>query len=342
MTQQINTESIIIDILNGLQQVITEQERLNVAKMVLYMHLSKIQMFEEETSLSVDRDNTSEWVRSYLVSMAVRGCTRASVEAYRHEYKVFFPWINKDIKLITTNDIRGYLAYCKISRKNKDITINAKIRMLRGLFLWLYEEEYIEKNPMMKIKENKVEHRVKEVFKDEEVTILKDVCMKKHIRDIAIVNFLHSTGVRVSEMVGLDIRDIDIAGRECIVYGKGRKERRVYFNGETAVHLKEYLESRTDENPALFVQLKKPHNRISDDGVRYMLNTTVKLDKRLSGVHNNPHKWRRQFVTDLLEKDVPLQLVADLAGHENMNTTKENYANYSKSKAKEVHKKYVA
>lgn len=341
MAQQINVESVVLNIMTGLQPLIDELERLNEAKMVLYMYLSKIQLFTEETALSVDVDNTYEWVRLYLASMTVRGCTPTTVEAYNQEYKLFFGMVNKRLQTITTNDIRGYLAHCKINRGNKDITINNKIRLLRGLFVWLTEEEYIEKNPMLKIKENKVEHRVKEIFKDEEVTIIKDVSMKKAIRDVAIVDFLHTAGTRISEMVSLNRDDVDLRERECIVYGKGRKERPVYFSGEAAVHLREYLDSRDDNNQALFVHLRKPHNRLSDDGVRAMLKSLTRLDYRLDGVLNNPHKWRRQFVTELLEKDVPLQIVADLAGHENMNTTKENYANYSKNKAKEVHKKYI-
>lgn len=342
MAEQLNTDSIILNILNGLSGIINEQDRLNEAKMVLYMYLSQVQMYNEETALSTAVDNTSEWVRLYCVTMQIKGCTAASVEAYKQEYRQFFSTVNKSVRDIGTNDIRGYLAHCKLNRGNKDVTINNKIRILRGLFNWLMEEEFIDKNPILKIHENKVEHLVKGVFGDEEVAIIKDVAMRKSIRDAAIVDFLHSAGVRISEMVALNRDDVDIRERECIVYGKGRKEREVYFGGEAAVHLKEYLASRTDSNPALFVSAKKPYNRMSDDGVRAMLKSLAGLDERLKGVQINPHKWRRQFVTDLLEKDVPLTLVADLAGHKSINTTKDNYANYSKHKAKDAHKKYIA
>lgn len=342
MAEQVNLDEVVTNIMYGLTNVIAEQTRLNDAKAVLYMALHNMQIYREETGLSTQVDNTSEWVRLFLASMLVRGCTEKTVETYKQEYKQFFSVLNKSLNEITTGDIRGYLAHCKLVRHNTDQTINNKTRMLRGLFKWLTEEEYITKNPMLKIKDNKVEHRVKEVFTDEQITIVKDVAKEHSLRDIAIVDFLHRTGVRISEMMALNRDDIDMHGRQCVVYGKGRKERQVYFNGETAVHLKEYLESRTDDNPALFVGSRAPHNRFTDDGVRAMLKSLSEMDKRINGIAINPHKWRRQFVTELLEKDVPLTLVADLVGHNNLNTTKDNYGNYSRSKAKEAHRKYVS
>lgn len=186
-----------------------------------------------------------------------------------------------------------------------------------------------------------MEHRVKDVFDDEQIVLIKDAAMRHSLRSIAIVDFLHRTGVRISEMVGLNRNDIDFNGRQCIVYGKGRKERPVYFSGDAAVHLREYLDSRTDSNPALFVGSRQPYNRLTNDAVRSILRTICHRDKRLEEVVANPHKWRRQFVTELLEKDVPLTLVADMVGHKNLNTTKDNYGNYSKNKAREAHRKYV-
>lgn len=341
MTEQIRVDEIVTSIMFGLTNVIEEQERLNEAKAVLYMALSCVQIYKEETALSTMVDSSAEWVRLYLASMVVRGCTELTVDAYAREYQMFFMTVNKPVTEITTGDIRGYLAHCKLVRKNKDTTVNNKTRMLRGLFTWLTEEEYIAKNPMMRIKDSKVEHRVKEVFEDEQIVLIKDAAMRHSIRSIAIVDFLHRTGVRISEMVALNRSDIDFVGRQCIVYGKGRKERPVYFSGDAAVHLKEYLESRMDDNPALFVGSRKPYNRLTDDAVRSILRSLCNKDKRLEAVAVNPHKWRRQFVTELLEKDVPLTLVADMVGHKNLNTTKDNYGNYSKSKAREAHRKYV-
>lgn len=343
MTEQINMDNLILNIMYGLQDVIGEQERLNQAKMVLYMHLSGLQILRgEETALSTELDNTGEWVRLYLVTMSLKGCTTKSIQAYQQEYKMFFGYVNKSVADITVNDIRQYLAYCKLTRHNNDVTINNKIRYLNGLFSWLLEEEYISKNPMIKIKSNRVERKVKEVFTDEQVTLIRDAAMRKSIRDLAIVDFLHTTGARISEVVALNRDMIDFKDRECIVYGKGRKERPVYFSGDAAVHLKDYLDSRTDDNLALFVGLRRPFKRLTDDGVRAMLKSLCEGDKRLEGVAANPHKWRRQFVTELLERDVPLQLVADLVGHTSVDTTKQSYANYSKNKAREAHRKYIA
>ena len=302
MTEQVRLDEVVTSIMYGLAQVITEeakteQERMNEAKAVLYMTLSHIQMYAEETALSTQLDNSAEWVRLYLV----RGCTEKTVETYTQEYKTFFGTVNKAIPDITTRDIRGYLAHCKLVRHNKDTTINNKTRMLRGLFEWLTEEEYIDRNPMLRIKDNKVDHRVKEVFSDEQVTIYKDLAKQHGKRSIAIVDFLHRTGVRISEMVALNRSDIDFQDRQCIVYGKGRKERPVYFSGDAAVHLREYLESRADDNPALFVGSRKPYGRLTDDAVRSILRDIRDMDDRLTGIAINPHKWRRQFVTELLE-----------------------------------------
>lgn len=341
MTEQIRVDEIITNIMYQLQGVIQEQERLNQAKMILYMALNNVQIYREETALSTSLDNTEEWVKLYLATMVIRGCTEHSVEAYRQEYKQFFSYIRKSAAEVTPGDIRGYLAYYKLARNNKDSTINNKTRVLRGLFVWLTEEEYIDKNPMMRIKDSKVEHKVKETFSDEQVTMIKDAAKRHGIRSIAIVDFLHRTGVRISEMITLDREDVDFYGRQCIVYGKGRKERPVYFSGDAAVHLKEYLDSRKDDSPALFVSDRKPYKRLTACGVRNILVSIREMDPRLRGVAINPHKWRRQFVTELLEKDVPLTLVADLVGHANLNTTKDNYGNYNRNKAKEAHRKFV-
>lgn len=289
MAEQVRVDEVVTNIMYGLAQVIaeaqkTEQERMNEAKAVLYMTLSHMQMYVEETALSTNVDCSAEWVRLYLATMVIRGCTEMTVESYRQEYTTFFHAIKKAIPDITTGDIRGYLAHCKLVRHNKDVTINNKTRMLRGLFTWLTEEDYIDRNPMLRIKDNKVEHRVKEVFSDEHITIIKDAAVRHGPRSIAIVDF----------------------------------------------------------HPALFVGLRKPFNRLSDDAVRLILREVRDMDDRLAGIAINPHKWRRQFVTELLEKDVPLTLVADLAGHKNLNTTKDNYGNYNRNKAREAHRKYVS
>lgn len=341
MAEQVRLDEVITTIMYGMTAIVEEQERLNQIKALLYMNLSQFRMFKEETAVSTQVDVSEHAVNQFLACMTVRGCTEKTVFAYRQEYKVFFGLVNKSIKDITTNDIRGYLAHCKIVRKNSDVTINNRITMLRSLFTWLTEEEYVEKNPMLRIKENKVERKVKAVFTDEQVTVIRDLALRQNARDIAIIDFLYRTGVRISELVMLNRDDVDFFGRQCVVFGKGRKERPVYFNGEAAVHLKEYLESRTDENPALFVSLRRPYKRLTAAGIQYMLRSLSDLDPRLKGVQINPHKWRRQFVTEMLEKDVPITLVADLVGHSSINTTKSNYANYSKVKAREAHRKYV-
>lgn len=167
MAEQIRVDEVITNIMYGVTAIIEGHERLNQVRAVLYMTLANTQIYREETGLTTQLDSSVEWVRLYLASMAVRGCTAATVESYRQEYRMFFGMVPKPIPEITTGDIRGYLAHCKLVRGNSDTTVNNKTRVLRGLFRWLSEEEYINKNPMTRIKDNKVEHRVKDTFEDE-------------------------------------------------------------------------------------------------------------------------------------------------------------------------------
>ena len=263
--EKVNIDEVIIRVLYTMQATINQQQ-LDTLKSTLYMNFGKYQVFEEETALTTVMDDNHHLINLFLATLKVEGRMDSTIGAYTTEYKTFFSVIDKNLRDVTTNDIRMFLAHCKTVRKNGDVTLNNRIRNLRSLFKWLTAEDYIEKDPRRKIKTKKTERLIKEVISDEHAEIIRCSCDRE--RDIAIIDLLNSTGMRVGELILLNRDDIDFARGECVVYGKGRKERVVYINGRAKVHLKNYLDSRTDDNEALFVSCRKPHGRLSDAGIR--------------------------------------------------------------------------
>lgn len=176
---------------------------------------------------------------------------------------------------------------------------------------------------------------VKETFTDEDIERLCDNCT--NLRDRAIIEILLSTGVRVGELIRLDIDDINFNEKECIVLGKGDAERIVYFNARCKIHLQQYLDSRTDSNPALFVSLRKPHYRLGINGVEFMLK---KLGEKTSVNNVHPHKFRRTLATKAIDKGMPIEQVQKLLGHTKIDTTLQ-YAMVDEANVKLAHKKYI-
>lgn len=335
--EQVKMDEVIIKVLYAMQTVI-DQQQLDTLKATLYMNFGKYQMFEEETALTTVMDDNHHLINLFLATLKVEGRMDSTIGAYTTEYKTFFSVIDKNLRDITTNDIRMYLAHCKTVRKNGDVTLNNKIRDLRSLFKWLTAEDYIEKDPMRKIKTIKTEQLIKEVISDEHAEIIRCSCDRE--RDTAIIDLLSSTGMRVSELVNLNISDIDMNNRECVVYGKGRKERIVYFDGRAKVHLKRYLDSRTDSNDALIVSCRKPHGRLSDTGIRDIVNK-VKANTQINNLHIHPHKFRRTLATNMINKGAPAEHVQKVLGHASINTTLNCYAIMSNAVVKEAHRRYA-
>lgn len=243
--------------------------------------------------------------------------------------------LNKNFRDITANDIRMYLAYCKYSRKNSDITLNNRIHNLMTFFKWLMEEDYIDKNPMAKIKTIKTDKTVKDVLSDEQAEIIRCECKRE--RDIAIFDLLLSSGMRVSELVQLNRSDIDFINGQVVVYGKGRKERPVYINGKAKVHLLRYLEQRKDSNPALFVSGRQPYNRLTAAGVRALLKDLCKNNN----IHLYPHKLRRTMATNMIERGAPAEYVQKILGHASVQTTLQCYVSLSNRSIREAYRKYA-
>ena len=244
--------------------------------------------------------------------------------------------IDISVRRITTEEIRKYLAdYQQINGCSK-VTVDNVRRNISSFFTWLEEEDYILKSPMRRIHKIKTKQQVKEIISDEAIEQLRDSCLCP--RDLAIIDLLYSTGIRVGELVNLNISDIKFEARECVVFGKGDKERRVYFDAKAKIHLKEYLESRTDDDPALFVTLDAPHTRLKISGVEIRLR---ELGRSLSLSRIHPHKFRRTMATRAIDKGMPIEQVQKILGHSQIDTTMQ-YAIVNQNNVKTSHQKYIA
>ena len=246
-----------------------------------------------------------------------------------------FQKITKTIKHIDTNDLREYLSNYQNKGNAGKVTIDNIRRILSSFFSWLEEENYILKSPVRRIKKVKTGQLIKETYSDESLELLRD--FSGNIRDLAMIDLLSSTGMRVGELVKLNISDIDFANRECIVLGKGDKERKVYFDARTKIHLTRYLESRKDNNEALFVSLLKPYSRLKISGVEIRLR---ELGRKLDIPKVHPHKFRRTLATRAIDKGMPIEQVQKLLGHTKIDTTLQ-YAMVNQNNVKISHRKYI-
>ena len=272
----------------------------------------------------------------FLSAKQVEGCSERSVSYYSSTLDNLIKSLVKPFNQIETEDLRVYLSeYQKKNNASKQTIDNIR-RILSSFFTWLEDEDYILKSPVRRIHKIKTMKQVKETYSDEALERLRDNC--KTIRDLALIDMLASTGMRVGELVKLNRVDVDFVNRECVVLGKGSKERVVYFDARTKLHLQNYLNSRTDDNEALFVSLLEPHNRLEIAGVEIMLR---KLGRSLEINKVHPHKFRRTLATRAIDKGMPIEQVQKLLGHQKIDTTME-YAIVDKQNVKNSHKKYLS
>lgn len=303
---------------------------------VLTHCLWNVQIVEEENALpKTEEKSNEELLNMFIAAKKVEGCSDKTLRYYKASILKMFSLLVKEVVHITTDDLRKYLAdYQNINHCSKANIDNIR-RILSSFFAWLEDENYILKSPVRRIHKIKTNKPVKETYTDEALEILRDNC--NCLRDLAIIDLLASTGMRVGELVRLNINDIDFENRECIVFGKGSKERPVYFDARTKIHLKNYIESRTDKNPALFVSLLKPYKRLEISGVEIRLR---KLGRRLQINKVHPHKFRRTLATKAIDKGMPIEQVQRLLGHAKIDTTME-YAMVNQHNVKLSHKKYI-
>ena len=281
-----------------------------------------------------ENDN-QELVEKFISAKRVEGCSEKTLKYYLATIEAMNSSLEKDVRIIQTEDLRKYLTDYQIQNGSSKVTIDNIRRILSSFFSWLEDEDYIIKSPVRRIHKVKTVSNIKETYTDEELELMRDNC--EELRDLAIVDMLASTGMRIGEMVLLNRDDLNFNERECIVLGKGSKERIVYFDARAKLHLQEYLSSREDDNPALFVTLRVPYKRIQIGGIESRLRELGKSLK-ISRVH--PHKFRRTLATMAIDKGMPIEQLQRLLGHQRIDTTLQ-YAMVKQSNVKIAHKKYI-
>lgn len=312
-------------------------------EMAEYLSISQMKKLQEviirnfaENEAKKKEITNEEYLKMFLDAKRIEGCSERTIRYYRTTVEHLISQMETGVRKITTEEIREYLSNYQKRNNCSNATIDNVRRNISSFFSWLEEEDYILKSPMKRIHKIKTKTVVKNTISDEGIEKLRDNCKEK--RDLAIIDLLYSTGIRVGELVNLNIDDIDLEGRECVVYGKGDKERKVYFDAKAKIHLKEYIDARTDHNEALFVTLDAPYDRLKISGVEIRLR---KLGRDLELDRIYPHKFRRTMATRAIDKGMPIEQVQKILGHSQIDTTMQ-YAMVNQNNVKTSHQKYMA
>ena len=296
--------------------------------------LNNIRLIEDEKNNITPKTN-NEALHLFISSKRIEGCSEKSMKYYSNTLIKMFKMINKVYFIISTEDIRVFLSNYSENQNISKVTIDNVRRVISSFFTWLEVENYIVKSPARRIHKVKITKTIKEVYSDETIELIKQNTANK--RDLAIVDLLISTGIRVGELVKINVLDIDFENRECIVLGKGNKQRKVYFDAKTKIHIKQYLKTRNDDNEALFVSLMKPFKRLEISDVEILLR---KIGKKIGVEKVHPHKFRRTLATKAIDKGMPIEQVQHLLGHSKIDTTLE-YAIVDDNNVKLSHKKFL-
>lgn len=321
-----------------MQQMLPYLDNAQVEKLKDTLHycMHDVEIVTDSSKLPKPVETNEGLLSKFLAAKRVEGCSVKTLNYYQSVLLKLFSMVPVSVLHMKTEHIRSYLsAYADRTKCSKSNLDNIR-RILSSFFTWLEEESYILKNPVRRIHKIKVDKTVKETYSDESMERMRDEC--HCLRDLAIIDLLASSGMRVGELVRLNREDIDFDNRECIVFGKGSKERPVYFDARTKIHLKNYLDSRTDDNPALFVSLLKPYNRLQISGVEIRLRS---LGRELGIPKVHPHKFRRTLATRAIDKGMPIEQVQRLLGHTQIDTTMQ-YAMINQKNVKVSHQKYIA
>ena len=305
-------------------------------KSTLVRVFAKVNLSESPSDFSPDDSkHNQKLIDLFVAAKRIEGCSDNTLKYYSNTLTKMADALQKNVCHADTNDLRSYLSNYHDSHGTSKVTLDNIRRIMSSFFAWLEDEDYIVKSPVRRIHKVKTTQVVKETLSDEHLEILRDKCT--HPRDLAMIDLLTSTGIRVGELVKLNRSDINFAERECIVLGKGDKERRVYFDAKTKIHLQQYLNTRKDNNPALFVSYKAPWDRLSIAGIEYTLRK-LGASSHISHVH--PHKFRRTMATMAIEKGMPIEQVQKLLGHAKIDTTL-HYALVNQANVKLSHRKYM-
>lgn len=280
-------------------------------------------------------DDSQKLIDSFVYAKRIEGCSEKTLKYYRTTIEAMTEAIDKGVRHMQTDDLRAYLTEYQENHRSSRVTIDNIRRILSSFFSWLEDEDHILKSPVRRIHKVKTASNIKETYTDEELEKMRDNC--EELRDLAIVDMLASTGMRIGEMVLLNKTDINFNERECVVFGKGDKERVVYFDARTKIHLQNYIDSRADENSALFVTLRAPYTRITIGGIESRLR---EMGKNLEIEKVHPHKFRRTLATMAIDKGMPIEQLQKILGHKRIDTTLQ-YAMVKQSNVKQAHRKYI-
>ena len=317
-----------------VQQMLPFLDNVGVKK--LQEVLEHTLFYYEVSAAAVEReDDSEELVRAFLSAKRIEGCSEKTLKYYQTTIEAMLCTVQKSLRRITTEDLRNYLTGYQKSKNLSRVTVDNVRRILSSLFAWLEDEDYIVKSPVRRIHKVKTGANIKETYSDETLELMRDKCTE--LRDLAMIDILASTGMRVGEMVLLNREDINFTERECVVFGKGDKERIVYFDARTKIHLQNYLESRKDFNSALFVSLKAPYGRLQISGVEQRLRN---FGRKLNIPKVHPHKFRRTLATMAIDKGMPIEQLQRLLGHSRIDTTLQ-YAMVKQSNVKIAHRKFI-
>ena len=321
-------QQLINDILQDMSEVLSAKE-LYALQIVLQKKLNT------QNNQTYPYTNI-EYMDMFISAKRIEGCSERTLAYYKTTIEHMLSIIVTPLRQIQTDDLRAYLAEYQLRNNCSKTTVDNIRRNLSSFFSWLEAEDYIIKSPIRRIHKIRTGSKVKETLSEECIEKLRDSCLQ--IRDLAMIDLLYSTGIRVGELVNLNINDINFEERECIVYGKGNKQRKVYFDAKTKVHLKRYLEQRIDYSEALFVTLDSPFERLKISGVEIRLRKLGRLASLDQSVH--PHKFRRSMATRAIDKGMPIEQVQKLLGHQQIDTTM-HYAMVNQSNVKISHRKFI-
>ena len=328
-------QQVIGEIVQGMLPYLNN-EQMEALEQVLEKALFGREIVDERGATERDDEQeNAELTEQFIAAKRIEGCSEKTLEYYKKTIEAMLQTIGKRVKQVQTDDLRVYLTGYQASRCSSKVTIDNIRRILSSFFSWLEDEDYIVKSPVRRIHKVKTSTSIKETYSDETLELMRDSCWE--LRDLALIDMLASTGMRVGEMVLLNREDVDFTERECIVFGKGEKERPVYFDARTKIHLQAYLESRTDDNPALFVSLKSPFNRLQIGGIEARIRD---MGRRIGVTKAHPHKFRRTLATTAIDKGMPIEQLQRLLGHKRIDTTL-MYAMVKQNNVKMAHRKYI-
>ncbi len=323
-------QKLITDIESQMQKVLDNSQMKRLHQVLRYcLHRCEV------TNSELCEETEKDYISMFLAAKKIEGRSNKSLKYYQFTIEKMVQSVEKSVRHITTDDLREYLSTYQKDNNSSKVTIDNIRRILSSFFGWLEDEDYIVKSPVRRIHKVKTGKTIKETYTDEQLELMRDSC--NELRDLAMIDMLASTGMRVGELVLLNREDINFEERECIVFGKGDKERVVYFDARTKLHLQNYLDCRTDDNSALFVSLSAPQKRLQISGVEVRLQ---KIGKSLGIEKVHPHKFRRTLATMAIDKGMPIEQLQQLLGHQRIDTTLQ-YAMVKQSNVKIAHRKYI-